>query len=57
MWNLIMFLFYLFVKKFLVFIYMYYEFEEILIEWKISKEKYDVIFIDNGIYLMKVRSD
>lgn len=57
MWNSTMLLLYLSAKKFLVLIHMYHESEEILTEWKISKEKYDAIFTDNGTHLMKVRSD
>lgn len=35
---------------------MYRDSEAILTEWKISNEKYDTMFTDNGTHMMKVRN-
>jgi len=35
---------------------MYHESEEILTEWKVSNEKYDSIYNDNGTHMMKAKS-
>lgn len=35
---------------------MYRDSEAILTEWKISNEKYDTMFTNNGTHMMKVRN-